>query len=121
MSLETVRRQLARLSYVEMKALGGQIHSEISKKDYRVPPSVEELCDVLSQLPGMTSQELEAEEVFFEDLFRRKLSIIVQPLPEHWEVRMANGYGPTIRAETLRAAMLEFLDALAAYVALERN
>lgn len=124
MSIQSVKRALASLPYTEMRALGDQL---IATLHQRRPPGavglvgleLDAVCDALATLPAGDDKQLEAEEVFLGRAFTKKrggkVMIMLKPTGTGWEVKVGDF---TQVGKTVRSAISELLDHIAAYEAL---
>lgn len=115
MSINSVKRALRTLPYTEMKALGQQINDRLEDS----PVNVDELCDVLAKLPIVEDKMLETEDTFLSRAFTKKrggrCTISLKKVAGGWEVSTGDF---THTGGTLRGAVSELLDQIAAYEAL---
>jgi hypothetical protein len=118
MSLRSVVQQLRALPYTEMKALAAKVRLGLGTQ----PPNETQVADVLSSLPNITDDELDIEQEILGDFFRRKRAITITSAAGSegpWTISYAGGI--MVSSDTVRGALSEFLDALAAYHALSRK
>lgn len=123
MSLKSVVQQLRALPYTEMKALAGQLAETLEGCVTELPAGDwdHHFADALSSLPAVTNAELDVEQKYLADFFRKKRAITVTTAggaEGPWTVACNDGI--KVSSSTLRGAFSEFLDALAAYHALRK-
>lgn len=115
MSLATVKKGLRQLPYLEMTALAGEVQLALS-----TTLDKPQIAAALAQLPTELEDTLEADQKILAKTFSRKLAITIQPaeIKGWWHIKMASG--PTIRTNNIRDGMMELLETMVAYKALEK-
>lgn len=120
MSLKSIIQSLRSLPYTEMKALAQTVGDALEVEETH-NITVGHIADVLSALPTVTNEELDVEQKYLADFFRKKRAITVTTAGGDsgpWTVACNDGI--KVSSATLRGAFSEFLDALAAYHALRK-
>ncbi|MCK5318055.1 MAG: hypothetical protein KAJ55_09075 [Anaerolineales bacterium] len=118
MSLGRVKKGLRELPYLEMEALTGQVIESLRTTE---GAKMDSLGKILATLPLEDSEQMCREEEVLRSLFTRKLSITITPVKTGvaWEIGMPTG-GPAVLCNDLRGGIMEYLDTLVAYLALEK-
>lgn len=115
MSLKAIVQQLRSLPYTEMKALAEIVRGKIPDH-----PTDAAIADALSSLPEINNKELDLENRYLAEIFHKKRAITIttgNAGKGPWTVSMQGG-GVSVTSATIRGALSEFLDALAAHQAL---
>ena len=109
MSLQTVKKQLRELPFLEMEALASQLEALIED----TPLQSHHIARALASLPTETTDKLEQDNRMFIQFFNRKR--VIQIVPERhlgaWTITMEGG--PSVVNKNLRDGVMEFLDSLA--------
>jgi len=118
LSLGRVKKGLRELPYLEMCALTEQVIDSLRSQE---GAKMDHLGKIFATLPLEDSEQMGREEQVLQSLFTRKLSITVTPVKSGvaWEIGMPTG-GPAVLCNDIRGGLMEYLDTLVAYLALEK-